>query len=408
MNLKRIRNSISAIALAVMMAMPGVPVHATTLTYGEETTKVTDTNTNGVAADAVQLTIVCDKKIKLSGTSNYSVTQENKWWDGSGIEANVDTAAVTISPISVNQNAGKGSKVSDAEDYRIGTFKGGIDVSQITLPGVYTYILKEGNQNVTGTNSGDRGASTTSWINDLTEYRLRVYAENVVGEDGTTTLVKTITLEKIKDRYGNTLTTTEKVDAATFCNYVQGNIAVNKVVVDPSSVKSDDTTYTFYLQAGVFDSLKNYVELPNPITYDVISTDGITVVRSGNLKMSQTHGNDAGLFDTVSITKGQTIQFTNLPEGCYLTAIEDVDDSDDNRPTVVSVEKRSFSTNDQKGAEEKKNVEVSVDTLLEFTNTYKEKIIITGVVTDIAPYITIVVIAIAAIAAYILVRRKMR
>lgn len=403
MNLKRIKNTICAALLAATMILPGITAYADEVRYVNGSPVATDSQilSSDKATGIIKKNVVSERKsVTYNRNFSYSITQEAQNKDDSGTTANETLVALSANPITLNQTGTSGTQDNDTKNYRL-SGSTDIDLSGITTVGVYTYIIKENAASATD------GTDNYTWDYDQTQYRLRVYVEDVGGDE----LVKTITLERITDRDGNPLTTGEKVTSADFDNYVIGKFRISKVLDDPLGTHADGT-FTFNVGVGVLDALKDYVELPSTIKYNIVTTnaDGSETIVQENqtLTLGTTPFKDGKVsygYGTISIKAGQTIVLTNLPDGAVVSVAE-VDHT--GTKTVKTTEHRSNQEDDKTKEEDyKTNVQVTQDTRLTFTNTY-EGAVLTGVVTDIAPYVTLVVVAAAAVIAYIVFKNKMR
>lgn len=368
MNLERIRNRVLAGLMAALVAVPGV----SGLTAMTAQADVTAASADAIIENVVVSNSGCNR------TFTYTFVQEGEKEDSNGV---ANTTTVTLG------NDGKVSFGVWSAGTRTWGFKDDWAMSntysQIQEPGIYTFLISQ-------TQDGGDG-----WTDDQSEYRLRLYVEDIGTE-----IVKTLTLEQTKDRNGKSLTSPTKVDKATFTN-VYGNagmLKVTKVVEDPSNKEPDGTKYRFLFQKG------SKMDDVTP-TYRVTDSSGNTLVWSANLDQEVEYNGKTYYY--VDIEGGQTIEFTNLTEGMVMKRIREVDSKDYSTSHVLTeegVQKESKSGCD------KSNVDVTFNTVLTVTNTYKgeQQVIVTGIVLGIAPYVTLVVLAGVAVALYIIIKQRMR
>lgn len=376
MRMNTIKTRILAGILALGMIMPGM------------TAMADESVTTASQGSLIQETVISGKNLKYNETFTYSITQEGQW-DDSGVVANENTATLGTGSVTIQMNQQNGKKdgtsnTNEEQIFRM-TNVGGISdevlKASITEPGVYTYLIKE--------ESHTNNAGLT-WSNDQSVYRMRVYAENTGG----TSLVYTVTVEQIKNRDGQEITS-QKVSKANFTDYIIGEFQLTKQVEGFAT----QTAFTFNVTPGVLDRYKDVIQLPSTIQYNVVGKDGSTVKSGQTLSLSDGVGQ-------VQLEDGQTAVFTNLPVGTYLTIVEQFGTKEPK--SVKTEETRSITSDVIKGTERTKpDVEVTNPTKVTYVNTYPEPTP-TGVVTSIAPYVTLVVIAGAAIALYVIIRKKMR
>lgn len=378
MNLKRIRNRVLAGLMAALVAAPGV----SGLTAMTAQADVTTASADAIIENVVVSNSGCNR------TFTYTFVQEGEKEDSNGV---ANTTTVSLS------NDGKVSFGVWSAGTRTWGFKDDWAMSntysQIQEPGIYTFLISQ-------TQDGGDG-----WTDDQSEYRLRLYVEDIGTE-----IVKTLTLEQTKDRNGKTLTSPTKVDKATFIN-VYGNagmLKVTKVVEDPSGKEPEDATYRFLFRKGtgmddvtpqynIRDSKGNWVS-SNQTLWQTCYYDGNKVSDSGKAD---------NLYYYVDLKNGQTIEFTNLTQGMKMGRIREVTSKDYSTSHVLTEDGEVKET---KTGCDKRNIDVTLDTVLTVTNTYKgeQQVIVTGIVLSIAPYVTLVVLAGVAVALYIIIKQRMR
>lgn len=357
MKFTRIKTTMMAGMLAASMILPGMTALAAEPTKADATKFITKTVTAPTSG------------VSVNETFKYTFTQEEKK-DDSGVEANTTTAA--IPEIQVNATAANTA------------FNGVIDLSRLTTPGVYTYIVKETDE------SEDKTSGTVTWEYDTTEYRLRVYVQGT-GADQT----KTMTLIKTADDASDTTTNDKKVATAAFNNHkavvsdgTTNLFKISKTVVDPSNMEPANYEYTFTVTITTDSANAKYEPADGEYTYKIGETTG--KVKSG---------------ETIKLKKGETAIFTNIPAGDKVTVVET---KDTNMASVATKTLDNTKRTEVSGSDYTvSDVLVSDDgqSYVSFENTWSS-VTITGVVTNIAPYITLVAFAVVAIAAYVAMKNK--
>lgn len=351
MRLTRIKTTVMAGVMAASMLLPNMTAMAvTTATNGAEITKKVTAAADGVTFDE---------------TFTYTFAQEAVKED-SGVQANVNTA--TIGDVTIN--------VKNTTDKRTAT--GGINLDDLKTPGVYTYIVEESARTATD-------PTGTTWDYDTTtQYRLRVYVSN--GDSG---LTKTMTLIKLNaddEDTGEKLTTAEFENKLVKTSTTEEDGALftlTKAVTDNSSMEPANQEYEFKITVT-----------PDPV--NGTPTGGYTYKVGGETKTVTSGG-------TIKLKKGETASFTNISAGDKVT-IEEV-----NNPANV----KSVATSATVAGSTENGTNVKVENVLvdeggsavTYTNTWAD-VTMTGVVTSIAPYVTLVVVAIAAVAAYMAIKGR--
>lgn len=428
MNLKRIHKTIFASILAATIILPGMAVSASsasnTLTSPSAGTYAQE-NKDDVAENILQKVITSAKgTIYGSESYTYSFTQEEQFMDNGELanETTVAIADITISGIAQNGSTGVSDGAGGTNTYDenkkqwIRTASVDLDLNRFQMPGIYTYIVKE----QSATHPDTENTTSNNWTDSKAEYRLRVYVEDI-GYDadaGRINMIKTVTCEMLKDNEGNNKnnegngSTGTKVSALQFdSSYTSSaaTFAVTKLVTgtEPESAQTNGYTFTVAMNSKTAafptTSITCYV-IENGKRSDL----SYTGVASGTV----TNGIQ------FTLKAGQTAYIEGLTAGAMLKVSEDKAqakgyDVQTIKTQIYSSIKTGSSASDSgkpdKNAE-KSNIKVDEGgSSITFTNDYEEQeMIVTGVVTDIAPYITIVVLAIAGIAAYIIIRRRMR
>lgn len=361
-----------AVTMAASMAMPVLAADVTK-----------------AGTDIITKTVQADNGVSFTDqTFKYTFAQEDKKTD-SNVTANLVTADISDVVITMSGTSDKNKDFTqEIKNYKQTagrTAKDGataIDLSNIEKAGVYTYIVTE--------SEGGTTADKTTWKNDTAKYRMRVYATN--GADG---LEKNITLIKL-DEKGNE--TGNKLDTADFTNKIAktSTFAIGKYVDGGTSYIPDGTTYNYEVTFN-FDVLnKEVLGVTDTTEFDYIITDGTSTIKSGKVKSGdKIEGLPANAY----------IQISGLPVGTTVVTNEV-----DNPANVASTKYDTYvgKVQTKTGAKGATTDAVLVDedgSSVYFTNTWKD-VTVTGVVTNNAPYIAMVVLAGAAVAGYVVLKRK--
>ena len=252
-----------------------------------------------------------------------------------------------------------------------------VDLKGITKPGVYTYDIKE--------TAGDAEENGLNWSYDNSNYVMTVY--------------KTATGQSITIVNGSDAPTTndneKKLDKAAFTNTVTKDTTFSlKKTVDENDYVDSTQKYTFTV---TFNDDTNTKKLANShITYSI-----------GDSSTSSSVTNNTA---NIELTDGQTVTFYDIPVGAKvstsektqglnnLSEVKAVAKSNGEQINTDSVSITSAAINDMPLGENENSQE--------YTNTFNT-VTVTGVVTNIAPYITMVVVAGAAIAVYVVLKKRL-
>lgn len=390
---KKMGTALTAAALAASMMLSGTAVFAAH----------TDNVTHADDQEIITKTVKAMPGVDFSNESfTYTFSQGAKGLEDSGVAANLTTVA--INPITISGAAssvevplaldGENEDTKDrAETY---TFTESIDLTRFTTPGVYTYTVTEVARGTTDTAVTDENKTSTSddgkttWTYDTAKYIMRVYAKRDTNDKVT----QTVTLRKL-DANGNE--TGDKLETATFENTLTkvSDLTIGKTVTNGEYAPADEK-YTFHVS---FDEGSLNTKPAGGYVYTIYKADGS--VASENNVYDDAKG--------IVLLEKQTAKFTNVPAGTEVIVTET--DIASNVDTVSATKK--IGENESVNAPEvtKANPKTSstlVDengTEIMFTNTYKD-VTVTGIVTDNAPYIAMVVLAGAAVAGYIVLKRK--
>lgn len=418
----RLHKSLLTALLAATLLLPGTTAYASENSGNGTTTrpatavdasKIKQPGTDGKISNIISKVISSMDTVDYSDESfEITITQEGKIDDDGNIIIDSGTT-INENPVTIpnytftnvthdSQKPGKDTtKPKDnGGDVDTAPFKktltgGTIDLNNFITPGVYTYIIKESAR--TSAQLAADAAANKTWIMDQSEYRLRVYVERGGGN----VITKSITMEQIKDADGNELADPQKVDSLTFNNTVTqiGSFKLAKKVVDNSGMAADSKEYTFTMsfKKSAVDSL------PAQVQYQIHHADGTT----DNV---QTMNSATG--GTINLKKDEYVMFLNLPVGTLVTVEETKESGISDVSSVEQIYGRKDK--DHNGKTKAEEVFVSTGTsdagvtgtALTYTNTWKD-VTITGVVTNIAPYISLVILVIAGLTAYTTVKRHL-
>ena len=207
-------------------------------------------------------------------------------------------------------------------------------------------------------------------------YTLNVYVHN--NEQG----------EKVKE-FTLANNSGEKSGTAAFTNTytTTTNLTIKKNVTDDSKIEDPNQTYSFTV------TLENVA--PNTIATDANFT------WKGD---KNSNGTITGTNGTVTLKNGETATISDLPAGTKVTVSETTTGNFTTKNKVTAYTKNDA---EKDGASTDQFI-LQNDGInaVEFTNTYKT-VTVTGVVTNIAPYITMVVVAGAAIAVYVVLKKRL-
>ncbi|MGN0193530.1 MAG: Spy0128 family protein [Pseudoramibacter sp.] len=346
---KRIRIALIAAAMTLLLAMGsavvGMKVHAGS-PIGGGTVKP-DSPTVG------KIVNVADGITLPDTTFTFTATQvENA--DGTTAPAQVKLDPVTIEY--------KGQTSASTDLTKTATF----DLSGITAPGEYTYEVAETNGNATG------------WTYDTQKYYMQV----LVKTDRT----KSYTITKTK----GDKTAANKEAGFAFTNTYKKNtsLTIKKTVENSTYEPNNDYKFTLTFTNG---------ENADKVTdIDLTKVDGNTGLTK----------NSDGTY-TFTLKNNGSITINGIPVGTKYTIAETKPDGANYKSTKIEqtvngatekVKTTGLSTSEAQLIGENTN-EADV------TNTY-QPVTVTGVITQIAPFIAMVAIAGGAVALYIVSRRR--
>lgn len=353
---------IKSIAMAGVLSLSmlaGMPVMAATATNAATSGPKQSTSGDNL----ISKTVEAPEGLTFSKAFKFTATQREKETVG-GTTANTVNATVTIPDITIGNTTEKKTATAN------------IDLSKITTPGVYTYDIAE-------TEDQDDG-DTLNWKYDTAKYVMTVYKTN---DSQTITILK-----------GNSAPTSgdddKKQDKASFTNTVTKDTTFSlKKAVTPNQYVDANQKYSFTVTFGKGTNTKDLTE--STITYQIGDSSDKTRVTDNKA--------------TIELTDGQTVTFSGIPVGAQVSTSEttqglnnlskvEATATSNGTEFTNSVSMTSPSiTNMPLGENENSQV---------YTNTFNS-VTVTGVVTNIAPYITMVVAAGAAIAVYVVLKKRL-
>lgn len=345
---KSIRTAIIAAAMTLLLALgaaaTGLTAHAAT----GDTTKPD--------APSVEKTVKVAEGVTLPNTTfTYTATQVANA-DETAAPAQVGLADVTIKYGGENSTSTTLTKTAAFD----------LSPIPITKPGEYTYEVKE-----TPGQSGD------GWTYDSQRYYLQV----LVNREGQ----KTYTITKTKGD------TTKKETAFKFTNTYSKNtsLSVTKKVTNSTYIDKDQK-YTF--TATFTDPSTSQIDMTK-ITVTGVDAQEVSV---------------SGKTITFSLKDGQTANFANVPAGAKV-AVEETNTAD-----LKNWKSASFSAISN-GAEisNPTTTDTRISDVLvgektnsiTVANTFRD-VTVTGVITQIAPFVAMIAIAAGAVALYLVSRRR--
>lgn len=348
---------IKSIAMAGVLSLSmlaGMPVIAATTSEPVQSTS---------GENLISKTVEAPEGLTFSKVFNFTATQREEETVG-GTTANTVEATVSIPNITIANTTEKKTATAN------------IDLSGITTPGVYTYDIAE----TEGQDENDQ----LHWKYDTAKYVMTVYK---------TKDSQTITILK-----GNIAPTpnddNKKLDKASFTNTV-----------------TKDTTFS--LQKKV--TLNQYVDAKQKYTFTVTFSEGTNTKKLTDSRITYQIGDSSSETQvnenkaTIELTDGQTVTFSGIPVGAQVSTSETTQGLNN----LSKVEATATSN----GTEFTNSVSMTTPSITNmplgenknsqvYTNTFNS-VTVTGVVTNIAPYITMVVVAGAAIAVYVVLKKRL-
>lgn len=360
MNFKRIKTTAAAGILAASMILPNMTAFAALNDDG------------GVDTAQIKKTVQADANVSGIPTADKDVTfLVHQVGNASG---NTAPSSVSDSYVTIDVSTAAGESTDFAQAILA-------DVSGLTT-GEYTFEVTETLQ---------ASGSDFGWTSVNTEgktYYLRV----VVKSDGTKLYFITAS---------NTAGAT-KIETADFIN------VYNKKSIDEGG-NANTLTVTKTIDDDDAAYINNSETYPITITFNV--PDEQTAVNKGTSYVVTSPANaewsyaDGVVTISANIARNESIVVSNIAVGATYSVSEDTSSLDSTFQGVdYTVEEGSTQLQNKGTACSSmtfKNASQTVDVHNDFQN-----ITITGVVTDVAPYVTLVVVAVAAIAAYVIMKRR--
>lgn len=272
----------------------------------------------------------------------------------------------------------------------------GID-NVLSEDGEYTYVVKE---NAIGPSVSD--TTSYGWINDTKEYLLHIYRTN-----GTS-------------RYSFTLAGQDAKATPVFNNKYtsKASLKIEKTVSDSQGYANADDTFVFHVAFTNNNTYNSGVNGSYNVNKDSYS---YKVYNSDNNQVNDENGNPIqGSIATgggnISLKSGEYALFDDIPAGTQTTVTENA--KPNYIPKVKVIENGGTAVVTDGGTVNQSLTAVNAGhkqavlvgdkgTTMEFTNTFRT-INATGVVTNIAPFVMMMVAAVAAVALYLVAKRKLR
>ena len=355
---------IKSIAMAGMLSLSmlaGMPVMAATA--GTE---------NMATAPTVDKTVNYAEGVTLPENTNIEFTV-TKVENADGVAAPTDDGNDVAVTAATASNFTKSGKTANLKIKNLPT-----------NVGEYTYFITE----KALPNDNEYGWTNTS---QKTEYFLHVLVKKGTDNNTTTEYFVTTTNTTATDDNGNK-TYSDKVDSIAFTNKYTKKAApltITKKVSD-TTYEPKDQEYTFKVTFET-DNL-------NPSKEEYSYTKG-----------EDTEAQTIKSEGTLTLKNGETATFDDIPAGTKVTVVEtpvtNIKDvkidvtSNGSSATTEKIDKGSVFTTGSVLIGEEQNA-------ITFTNEYTD-VTATGVVTNIAPYITMVVVAGAAIAVYVVLKKRL-
>lgn len=304
--------------------------------------EVPSVNTNGTVT--VTKTLNTNKGSTVTETFKYTATAV-----ATETSTAEETPAATIADISISAAAGD----------TVTTGTGTLSFGTFPHAGVYQYTVKE------------TAGTTEGMTYDTTEYTVRVYVVN--GKNGLT--ISEITAETNK----------EKVSSVAFDNsYVENadTLTISKVTTGGSADKTKKFTMT--------------VKFTDP----ALGTQA-TIVPSKNVT-----ANADGSY-TFELADGESATFSNILAGTTYEIVEAQDSKYTATAVIVANGENIATQTPAKGVNyEQGGILIGENTNTATITNTMEDITVTGVIMNVLPFVMMIVIAGAAMALYVVSRRR--
>lgn len=374
---KRVLTAILAAMVAVMML--AAPAFADEATPEQKTT-----------VPFITKVVKGNKGVALNETFNFKFTAE-----GTDTVAADDHPAISDVNIAISKSDSE-TEVTKTENVTLPTF---------TKPGVYKYKVKETKLDGYDNYYGDKGQISF----DESYYYMYVYV--VENTDGTLSVKAVTAIHSTDDQK----VTWGENEGMKFTNeFVKKANPGDNPDPDPSATTTDLTVKKTVDTKGQIDASEQ--EFSFTVTFSttgtvVLPTDWTTGDIAGVPSDSSITVSHSGDTFTFTLKDGQQVEFKNIPAGVTYQVTEGA--ATDYTPSYTD----SHTSSDGQTVEATKggqaSTELTTDSYLIYdkgnsgvmTNTYKD-ITVTGILTDNAPFILLIVFAIGAGAIYIRMRRR--
>lgn len=422
MNLNKIKLTMATGMLAASMILPGMTAYAV------------DGGTNSGLKDncpSIEKYVKVADGITVPTTGNDQIKFVVEQYDANGTEANitnpdgtVQPAAVTTSGLSLSVDTLTAIAKSDTASENGWTLNGYEDngankkgsatldansqfTNLLTNNGEYTFTLKE------DTSKLPKDAEGYGWstVDSDKTYYLHVYVTGAT-KSGSTVDTSNRKVQYIVTDAATHDTSSDPAKYATKVDQIRFNNTYTKkagsdIPTDPDDPKkgaslviekavngasakyeADGTEYEF----KVTFTASNTAVATDGYSYSVYKTGSTTPVKTNQTVKSG---------DTIPLESGQYAVFTDIPAGLKVQ-VEETGTLTNIKSTKNVVVSNGGSSVTKEGNDGKNTGAFLLGekaNTATFTNTYAD-VTVTGVVTDIAPYVTLVVVAIAAVAAY--------
>lgn len=372
---KRIRIALIAAAMTLLLAMgaAAVNVHAAaTKTKGgsaSETVPIIEKTINV----APGVTIPDNVVFTISQTKNNDGTVKNNA-DGTKQAATVGDFTVTIPKESFNTDELKQSTSGRTVEASLTNDQKETLASKLTTVGEYTFTVTE-------TAPANKGKNDTyGWTKDSTTYYLHVFKDSNQ---------KVTYLVTESDALGDTVDKLSSMDFTNTYTKAAAPLKLQKTTENDSYVDAS-TGYKFTVK------LENVA--PNTLADTYTATKYTADNKVDRVTLSSSENGTE-----VTLKKGEYIIAENLPAGTKVTITENASDLKNLTGVTVNGDKITGSNN---------QYTYTIDNLTEngqnnaiFKNSFQTTTL-TGVITQIAPFIAMVAIAGGAVALYLVSRKR--
>lgn len=423
MRFTRVKTTLMTGMLAASMVMPGMAVYAAE----EPETPAEQTITANTTAPTINKLVNVAKGITVPTTDankiQFTVTQfdcettsTTTYENGDGTQQPTIFLNADGSKKSWTLDLGTLSAIAEGQaDYsgignnQTGTASLSTFVGSDWAYGEYTFEITETSpvSKADGTEYG--------WTIDNAKYYLHVYVGNTTtGREvkylvtkGKSTTAGTGTDKKYEEKvseikFSNTYTKKGGSDetGGDTDPKKSGSFVISKTV-DGDSAKYEQTGATYEFTVKLTNSNTSSIADQSTFGYKIYKNGSTEVVKSGTMTVKK-NGNSYDATENIVLESDQYVVFDNIPAG-VTAKVEEVKNKNVN---IQKIHVTSTSNGEKVTGKDNAESSDSGDILIgekhneaAFTNTYSD-VTVTGVVTDIAPYVTLVAAAVLAIAAY--------